>query len=63
MAVAPETVCNQYSWAQAQNFDCFILQPFYRQQVEGVEAYVRLELERNQLLAALEHQSVSFPFL
>ena len=59
MGVAPEAVCNWNSWAQAQNNLLVILfvQPYYRQQVEGAEAFVRREQENQHLQAALDRMT------
>ena len=59
MGVAPEAVCNWNSWAQAQNNLSVILfvQPYYRQQVEGAAAFVRLEQENRRLEAALDRMT------
>ena len=59
MGVAPEAVYNWNNWAQAQNNLPVILfvQPYYRQQVEGATAFVRLEQENRRLVAALNQMT------
>ena len=53
MGVAPEDARDWNSQAQIDVL-CF-LQPFYRQQMEGAAAFVRMEQERDQLRTAQEH--------
>ena len=52
MGVAPKDARDWNSRAQIDVL-CF-LQPFYRQQMEGAAAFVRMEQERDQLRTALE---------
>ena len=52
------------SWAQAPN-NCptVLLQPYYRQLVEGAAAFVRLEQENFRLQAALDQMTRKFSSL